>query len=141
MSTKINVRSPFYLKYSEPSLPSVALDCATINLQNLSIDEYGNISLPSSDYGQIVSYTSSAGDFTDGKFAAVGTNTSRTIAFTMSIPENFSNSGDDTINCNATATQPATACTGGISNNGSIPNQSLNTGGISVTIDLSSYFT
>ena len=141
MSTKINLRSPFYLKYSEPSLPSVALDCATINLQNLSIDEYGNISLPSSDYGQIVSYTSSAGDFTDGKFAAVGTNTSRTIAFTMSIPENFSNSGDDTINCNATATQPATACTGGISNNGSIPNQSLNTGGNSVTIDLSSYFT
>ena len=141
MSTKINVRSPFYLKYSEPSLPSVALDCATVNLENLSIDEYGNVSLPTATYGEIVSYTSSAGDFADGKFAAVGTDTSRTITFTISIPENFSNSGDDTIDCNATATQPATSCTGGITTSGSIPNQSLNTNGNSVTIDLSSYFT
>ena len=141
MSTKINVRSPFYLKYSEPSLPSVALDCATINLENLSIDEYGNVSLPTSTYGEIVSYTSSAGDFADGKFAAVGTDTSRTITFTLSIPPNFSNAGDDTIDCDATATQPATSCTGGITTSGSIPNQSLNTGGNTVTIDLSSYFT
>ena len=141
MSTKINVRSPFYLKYSEPTLPSVALDCTTVNLENLSIDEYGNVSLPTAAYGEIVSYTSSAGDFADGKFAAVGTGTSRTITFTISIPENFSNSGDDTIDCTATATQPATSCTGGISASGSIPNQSLNTNGNSVTIDLSSYFT
>jgi len=141
MSTKINVRSPFYLKYGEPALPAVALDCATINLQNLSVDEFGNVTLPTSVYGEIISYTSTAGDFADGKFAAVGTDTSRTITFTLSIPPNFSNAGDDTINCNATATQPATSCTNGITNNGSIPNQSLNTGGNSVSIDLSSYFT
>ena len=142
MSTKINVRSPFYLKFSEPALPSVDLDCATINLQNLSVDEFGNVTLPTTDYGEIISYTSTAGDFADGKFAAVvGTTTSRTITFTISIPPNFANSGDGTINCNATATQPAKACTGGITNNGSIPNQSLNTGGNSVSIDLSSYFT
>lgn len=141
MSTKINVRSPFYLKYDEPALPSVALTCTLIDLQNLSVDEFGNVSLPTSVYGEIISYTSTAGDFADGKFAAVGTDTSRTITFTLSIPPNFSNAGDDTINCNATATQPATVCSGGITNNGSIPNQSLNTGGASVDINLASYFT
>jgi len=140
MSTKINARSPFYLKYSEPALPSVALTCSLIDLQNLSIDEFGNVSLPTQKYGEILSYTSTAGDFADGKFAAVGSATSRTITFTINIPVNFSNS-DDTINCNATATQPATVCSGGISNNGTIPNQSLNTGGASVDINLASYFT
>ena len=71
MSTKINIRSPFYLRYSEPALPAVALDCATINLQGFSVDQFGNVGLPSSDYGSIASYTSAAGDFTNGKFATV----------------------------------------------------------------------
>ncbi len=141
MSTKINVRSPFYLKFGTPDLPSVALDCTTVNLQGLAIDEYGNVTLPTTTYGDILSYTSSDGDFTEGKFAAVGTDTSRTITFTISIPPNFSNASDDTIDCTATATQPATACTGGITTNGTIPNQSLNTNGNSVTVDLSSFFT
>ena len=141
MSTKINVRSPFYLKFSEPALPSVELTCSLINLQNFSIDEFGNLTLPSSVYGNIVSYTSSASDFSEGKFAAVSSATSRTVIFSMSIAPNFSNSGDNTINCNATATQPAIVCSGGITNNGSIPNQSLNTGGASVDINLASYFT
>ena len=141
MSTKINVRSPFYLKYGEPALPAVALDCATINLQGFAVDEYGNLTLPDSDYGTIASYTSTAGDFSNGKFAAVGSATSRTVTFAISIPPNFSNAGDSTINCNATASQPATACTGGITNSGSIPNQAINTDGDTATINLSSYFT
>lgn len=141
MSTKINVRSPFYLKYGEPALPSVALDCSTVNLQGFAVDQFGNVTLPDSDYGTIASYTSSAGDFTDGRFATVSSDTSRTVTFSISIPPNFSNAADTTIDCDATATQPADVCTGGVTLNGSIPSQSIDTNGDTATIDLSSYFT
>ena len=141
MSTKINVRSPFYLSYSEPTVPLVELTCALINLNNLSIDQFGSITLPIATYGSIISYTSTAGDFSDGRFATVGTATSRTIIFTISIPPEFSNASNNTINCSASATQPVFNCTGGVTSTGSIPNQSINTQGDTVTIDLSSYFT
>lgn len=141
MSTKINVRSPFYLSYSEPTEPSVELTCALINLNNLSIDQFGSVTLPNTTYGNILSYTSSDSDFTDGRFATVSTATPRTITFTISIPPNFSNASDDTIDCTASATQPVFTCTGGVTTNGSIPNQSIDTQGDTVTIDLSSYFT
>lgn len=141
MSTKINVRSPFYLSYSEPTEPSVELTCSLINLNNLSIDQFGSVTLPNTTYGNILSYTSSDSDFTDGRFATVSTATPRTITFTISIPPNFSNASDDTIDCTASATQPVFTCTGGVTTNGSIPNQSIDTQGDTVTIDLSSYFT
>jgi hypothetical protein len=141
MSTKINARSPFYLSYSEPTEPSVELTCALINLNNMSVDQFGNVTLPNAVYGNILSYTSTDSDFTDGRFATVSTATSRTISFTISIPPSFSNAGDDTIICSATAIQPIFTCSGGVTTNGSIPNQSLNTNGDTVTIDLSSYFT
>lgn len=141
MSTKINVRSPFYISVTEPSLPAVALDCSTINLQGFEVDQFGNVTLPDSDYGIIASYTSTAGDFANGKFATVGSPTSRTVTFSISIPENFSNSGLGTLDCTATATQPQFTCTGGVTTNGSIPNQSIDTDGDTATIDLSSYFT
>jgi len=139
--TKINIRSPFYLRYDEPDVPSVALDCDLVNLQGMTIDQFGNITLPTLDYGDIDSYTSTAGDFADGKFDTVVSDTSRTITFSIRIPENFSNASDDIINCDATFTQPAFVCTGGVTLNGSIPNQSLDTGGDTVDIDLTSYFT
>ena len=141
MSTKINVRSPFYLSYSEPTEPSVELTCALINLNNFSVDQFGDITLPNTTYGTILSYTSTDADFSDGRFATVSTATSRTITFTISIPPNFSNASDDTIDCTATDTQPVFTCTGGVTTNGSIPNQSIDTQGDTVTIDLSSYFT
>ena len=139
--TKINIRSPFYLRYDEPALPSVALDCNLINLQNMSIDQFGNVTLPDLDYGTIISYTSSDVDFANGKFDTVVSATSRTLTFTISIPVNFSNAGDNTIDCDVTFTQPAFVCTGGVTTSGSIPSQSLDTGGDSVEIDLTSYFT
>lgn len=139
--TKINIRSPFYLRYDEPALPSVALDCDLINLQNMTIDQFGNITLPDLDYGSIISYTSTDVDFADGKFDTVVSATSRTVTFTISIPVNFSNAGDNTIDCDATFTQPAFVCTGGVTTSGSIPSQALDTGGDSVEIDLTSYFT
>ena len=141
MSTKINARSPYYLSYTEPALPTVALTCSLVNLEGMEVNQFGAIQLPTTDFGTLKSYTSSAGDFANGKFAAVGTGTSRTVNFTVAIPSNYSNSGDETLTCSATATQPATSCTGGITNNGSIPNQSLSTGGASATITLTSYFT
>jgi len=139
--TKINIRSPFYLRYDEPALPSVALDCDLINLQNMSIDQFGNVTLPDLDYGTIISYTSSDVDFANGKFDTVVSATPRTVTFTISIPVNFSNAGDETIDCDVPFTQPAFVCTGGVTTSGSIPSQSLDTGGDSVEIDLTSYFT
>jgi hypothetical protein len=141
MSTKINVRSPFYIKYTEPTLPAVALTSALINLQGFEVDQFGNVVLPVTDYGTILSYTSTAGDFTDGRFATVGSATSRTVTFTISIPPNFSNAGDSTIDVNATATQPQFVCSGGVTLNGSVPNQSIDTDGDTATVNLASYFT
>lgn len=141
MSTKINTRSPFYLTYGEPSLPSVALDCNLVNGTEFAVDQFGNISPPLIDYGSIDSYTSSDSDFADGKFATVSVATSRTVSFDIIIPSNFSNASDEILTCSFTATQPVFTCTGGVTTNGSIPNQSLDTGGDSVELTLSSYFT
>jgi hypothetical protein len=141
MSTKINVRSPYYLDIQEPTPPQVELTCNLIALKGLAVDEFGNVSLPNPEYGDILSYDSTDVDFEDGKFDTVLTDTSRTITFRISIPSNFTNSANDYIDCSATATQPAFVCTGGITATGSIPNQSLNSGGNTVTINLSSYFT
>lgn len=139
--SKINVRSPYYLSYAEPSLPSVALDCNLVNAQGFSIDQYGNVIVPILDYGSIDTYTSSAADFSDGKFDTVTVATSRTVDFDIIIPANFSNASDDILTCSLTATQPVFTCTGGVTTNGTIPNQTLDTGGDSVEIDLTSYFT
>ena len=141
MSTKINARSPHYLSYTEPALPTVALTCTLVNLQGMEVNQFGAIQLPTTDFGTLKSYTSTASDFSNTKFATVSTATSRTVDFSIAIPGNYSNSGDETLTCSATATQPAYTCTGGITNNGSIPNQSLNTGGATATITLTSYFT
>tara|TARA_R100000951_G_scaffold19206_1_gene15936 strand:- start:2536 stop:4083 length:1548 start_codon:yes stop_codon:yes gene_type:complete len=141
MSTKINVRSPYYLDIQEPTAPSVELTCALIALSGFSVDEFGNVSLPDTSYGDILSYTSTDSDFANGKFATVSADTSRTVTFRISIPPNFTNSANDYIDCDAITTQPKLICTGGVTTNGSIPNQALNTGGNTATINLSSYFT
>jgi hypothetical protein len=140
MSTKINVRSPFYINITEPTEPTIELTTALINAQGFAVDEYGNITLPVLDFGTITSYTSSAGDFSNGKFAAVGTDTSRTVVFTILVPPKFSNGGSN-VDVSLTATQPATACTGGVTNNGSIPNQAVDTQGGTATVNLASFFT
>lgn len=141
MSTKINVRSPFYLSYSEPTPPSVELTCEILNLQGFEVDQFGNVTKPTITYGNVLSYTSTDGDFADGRFDTVASDTSRTVTFTISIPPEFTNAANDTIDCTATTTQPTFVCTGGVTTNGTIPSQSLDTGGDTVTIDVSSYFT
>ena len=147
MSTKINVRSPFYLNLSEPTVPQPTFTCGVANIQNLSIDQQGQIRQPTVSYGVIDSITSTAGDFTNGKFATVSTATSRTLTVRILIPSGFSNLADGYIDCDQVVTQPALvtsgptpSCSGGPTTSGSIPSQTLDVDGDSTTIDLTSYF-
>ena len=149
--TKINVRSPFYLHLTEPTVPLPTYDCSPnyAGLTGFAVNNQGVVTEPSPTVGVLVSYTSSAGDFANGKFGTVSSDTVRTITATLRIPAGFTNTSDVYFYCNATATQAGltttvvepTPCAPQITLNGSIPSQSLNSGGNSVDIDLSNYFT
>jgi len=145
MATKINVRSPFYINITEPSVPTPTFTCGIANILNLSIDQQGQISTPTLTFGQIDSITSSDAGFSNGKFATVSTDTDRNITVRVLIPAGFSNSSDVYIDCDNVVTQPAyvlnTTCSGGPTTSGSIPSQTLDVDGDSDTIDLTSYFT
>ena len=153
MSKKINVRSPFYLNLTEPVAPTPLFQCGTAGIQNLSIDQQGQISQPSTSLGTILSITSSESDFSNDKFATVSTATDRDLTLRISIPANYSNSADGYIDCERTIEQPAlivtqptpsdppVTCSGGPTTNGSIPAVSIDSGGDSDTVNLSSYFT
>lgn len=139
MSTKINVRSPYFLAYSEPTIPTPVFDCFIANPRNFSINQQGILTLPILDYGTIIGVDTE-------KFATVSSPTSRTVTLTIQIPTGFSNTGTDGfITCDVSATQPAfvagTTCTQNVTTNGSVPAQTITVGGSSVTVDLSSYFT
>lgn len=147
MSTKINVRSPFYLNLTEPTVPTPTFTCGVANIQNLSIDQQGQINQPTVAYGVIDSITSTDGDFSNGKFATVSTATARTLTVRVLIPTGFSNLEDGYIDCDQVVTQPALvtsgptpSCSGGPTTSGSIPSQTLDVDGDSTTIDLTSYF-
>ena len=139
MSTKINVRSPYFLAYSEPIIPTPVFDCFIANPRNFSINQQGILTLPTLDYGTITAVSTE-------KFATVTSPTSRTVTLTIQIPIGFSNTETDGfITCDVSATQPAfvagTTCTQNVTTSGSIPAQTITVGGNSVTVDLSSYFT
>ena len=140
MSTKINVRIPFYLSYAEPVKPLPLFSCTYANPQNTTIDESGAISLPTLDFGEIQGFTSTAADFSNNSFAEVSSDTVRTITLTILTPEGFSNTGD-AIQCDVTATQPLkpTSCPTVVSAT-DLPNQTIASGGASITLDYSSYF-
>lgn len=145
MATKINVRSPFYINITEPSVPTPTFTCGVAEVLNLTIDQQGQISTPTLAYGIIDSITSTDSDFSNGKFATVSTATDRTITIRILIPDGFSNVNVGHIDCDNLVTQPAyvlnTTCSGGPTTNGSIPSQTLDVNGDSDTIDLTSYFT
>ena len=145
--SKLNARSPFYINYSTPTAPTVAYDCTVANLTGFAVDQEGVITEPNVERGVFKSFTSSAGDFANDKFATVSTATSRTITVTIQIPTGYSNSSDGTFTCTATATQIAKvtsgstpSCTGGPTTNGSISTQTIASGGNTVTIDLTAKF-
>lgn len=145
MSTKINVRSPFYLNLTEPSVPEPTFTCEVANIKNLTIDQQGQINTPDLDYGIVLSITSSDSDFSNDKFSTVSTATNRDIVVRVSIPSGFSNVTDGFLDCPKTVEQPAyvvnTSCSDGPTTNGSIPAQTISVNGGSATINLASYFT
>ena len=153
MSTKINVRSPFYLNLTEPVKPLPLFTCDVANIQQLNIDQQGQISNPNVSYGVVLSITSTDSDFANDKFATVTTATARVITVRVSIPEGFSNTEDGFLDCSKNVTQPAlitsqptpsdppVSCSGGPTATGSISAQTLDVDGDSETIDLSSFFT
>jgi hypothetical protein len=148
MSTKINVRSPFYLNLQEPTFVAPTFICDTAGLTNLTIDQQGQISTPSLAYGVVDSITSTASDFSNGKFATVSTATTRTLTVRIIIPDGYANVDEVYIDCEYDITQPAyvtggstPSCSAGPTNNGSIPAVTLDSGGDSDTVNLSSYFT
>jgi len=141
MSTKINVRSPFYINIGEPTVPTPLFTCETANIQGLSIDQQGQISTPSLSFGTIDSITSTDSEFSNNKFSTVVTNTNRTLTIRILIPFGFSNVADGYIDCEKTIVQPAVTCSGGPTTNGTIPAQSIDVNGATSTIDLTSYFT
>jgi hypothetical protein len=147
MSTKINVRSPFYLNLSAPATPAREFTCATafprgLDDSGFAVDNQGVITDPTPDYGFFESLTSTDSDFSNNKFATETSDTSRSVTARIRIPAGFSNADDVYKDCVLTAIQPATStCTGGPTTSGSISAVSLDDGGDSTTIDLSSYFT
>ena len=138
--SKINARSPYYLEYVTPIKPSPPFTCAIANLSDYSIDTNGTVTLPTLDYGYIDSFTSTAGDFANNKFAPVGASSTRTVTFKIVIPNGFSNSGAGYLLCSKTSVQEAAGCVNGPTANGTIPTQSLTGAGDTNTIDLTSYF-
>ena len=146
MSTKINVRSPYYLNLTEPTVPLREFTCTTAFPRGLddtgfAVDNKGVITNPTPDFGQFLSLTSSDSDFSNNKFALESSNTTRTVTATIRIPAGFSNSSDINKNCDITAVQPAsTTCTGGPTTVGSIGAVTLDSGGDSTTIALDPKF-
>lgn len=153
MSQKINVRSPFYLNLSAPTVPLQEFSCSTafprgLDNTGFAVDNQGVITLPTPTFGFFESFTSSDSGFSNDKYSAVNTDTVRTITARTRIPVGFSNTDSIYKDCVLTAIQPGnttsvvqpTVCTGGPTTSGSISSVSLDTGGNSTTINLSTYF-
>ena len=134
--SKINARSPFFASFSTPTKPSPAFTCTIANGTGLSISQEGVITLPQFEQGTLDSFSSSDSGFANSKYATVTVDTTRTLVFRIAIPSGFSNSSDGFFNCTLTATQPkrvtsgtTPSCSGGPTVNGSVPTQTLASGG------------
>ena len=149
--SKINARSPFYLSYTTPAVPTPAFNCNTAyadsNNTGFKIDQEGVITEPILSFGSIKSFTSTDSGFSNGKYATVTSDTSRTVIFKINIPSDFSNSAAGTFDCPLTIAQPkkvtsgaTPSCTGGPTKNGTISNVSIAAGGNTVEINLAAKF-
>ena len=101
MSTKINVRSPYFLQFTEPTQTLGIFTCTTAGLTNFSVDSSGVINNPNIRNGAIL-------DQTAYSFSA-NTGTSvipRSVTYTIAIPLGYTNSNDSTIDCVQTFNQP-----------------------------------
>ena len=139
MSTKINSRSPFYITATEPTVAEGAFSCTTAGLSNFSVESNGTIINPLIRKGTIIGQDQT-------EFAALGasdSSVSRTVNYTIRIPDNYTNTTDGTISCPQTFTQlPPTTCVSGNNNMavfaGTISNlTNVSTGS---TVSLGSFF-
>ena len=147
MSTKINVRSPFYLNLTEPTVPEPEFTCEVANIQSLTIDQQGQISTPDLAYGTLDTITSSDSDFSNNKFPTESSATNRALVLRILIPAGYSNVSDGYIDCPKTIIQPAyvtsgstPSCSGGPTTNSSISAKTLDPGGDFETVNLASFF-
>ena len=82
------------------SIYAPSLGCQNLTLSGFSVAMNGTITLPTTDIGTITATTPAS-------FAAVDTSTERTLTVSILVPGDYSNA-ETTIQCTATATQPAT---------------------------------
>ena len=139
MSTKINARSPFFISYTEPVKPLVALTCTLIDATGFAVGVQGEITLPNISFGSVISITSSSSDFANGKWAVVTNVTTRSMTLRVLVPSGFSNA-DAYVDCTVTASQVVASCINRITLNNAIPDKTLAVFGNSTTITLSSHF-
>ena len=139
MSTKINARSPFFINYTEPVKPLVALTSALIDAKDFAVGVQGEITLPIISFGSFISITSSSSDFANGKWAVVTSQTTRSMTVRVLVPSGFSNAGAF-VDVTVTANQVVASCVNRITLNPVIPNKTLAVFGNSTTITLSDHF-
>ena len=102
MSTKINVRSPYFLRFTEPVQEYGIFICDTAKLRNFSVDSNGVINNPNISKGTILDQSVYSFPANNG-----ATSISRSVTYTIAIPSNYTNSGDSTIDCVQTFDQPS----------------------------------
>jgi len=139
MSTKINARSPFFISYTEPVKPLVALTCTLIDATSFAVGVQGEITLPNIAYGTFISITSSSSDFANGKWAVVTSETTRSMTLRVLVPSGFSNEGAY-VDCTVTANQVVASCVNRITLGTPITDKTLSVFGNSTTITLSNNF-
>ena len=94
MSTKINVRSPYFLRFTEPVQEYGEFICLTANLRNFSVDSNGVINNPNISKGTILDQSVYSFNANNG-----ATLIPRSVTYTIAIPPNFTNYSDSTIDC------------------------------------------
>ena len=102
MSTKINVRSPYFLRFTEPVQEYGIFICDTANLRNFSVDSNGVINNPNISKGTILDQSVYSFSANNG-----ATSISRSVTYTIAIPSDYTNSSDSTIDCVQTFDQPS----------------------------------
>lgn len=137
MSTKINVRSPYFLRFTEPVQEYGIFICDTANLRNFSVDSNGVINNPNISKGTILDQSVYSFNANNG-----ATSISRSVTYTIAIPSNYTNSGDSTIDCVQTFDQPSQVVSPSCpAFSGTVPNLSNIAPSLEQLIDVDSYFT
>lgn len=144
MSTKINARSPFYIEATEPTVSLGQFTCEKANLQDFKVQPDGTIINPRIDYGTII-------DQSHDSFPALSSgdaDVSRTVTYTIFIPDGYANTSEGTLDCDKTFTQvaPAAVCDSATNTNmatfsGTIGNITNLTTTTSQSVSLGSFFT